>query len=95
MKTIEQAAYDNCHNVENESNFIDGFMAGAAFAQRWIPVEEELPEIKRKSYQVLAKVKPTLMGKVLYCAVTVYFSSKKALEDKFKNYTHWRPIEIQ
>ena len=55
MKTIEDAAghyansclYNDCITEREES-----FKAGAEFAQRWIPVDEELPEIGE---QVLAK----------------------------------------
>ena len=52
MKTIEEAlniAYDEC---KSNAYFGNGFKKGVEFAQRWIPVEEELPE---KSKQVIVK----------------------------------------
>ena len=56
MKTIEEAAIyyalsreDNDYTIETEM----AFEAGVEFAQRWIPVEEELPE---KSKQVIVKL---------------------------------------
>ena len=53
MKTIEEAlniAYDEC---KSNAYFGNGFKKGVEFAQRWIPVEEELPE---KSKQVIVKL---------------------------------------
>ena len=62
MKTIEEAAIE-CANTyvkgyrdfypSNEGDFIDVFETGVEFAQRWIPIEEELPE---KSKQVIVKL---------------------------------------
>lgn len=48
MKTIEQASYDALNEspsyvVNAASVFHEGFARGIEFAQRWIPVEEELP----------------------------------------------------
>ena len=53
MKTIEEAlniAYDEC---KSNAYFGNGFKKGVEFAQRWIPIEEELPE---KSKQVIVKL---------------------------------------
>ena len=53
MKTIEEAlsiAYDEC---KSNAYFGNGFKKGVEFAQRWIHVEEELPE---KSKQVIVKL---------------------------------------
>lgn len=53
MKTIEEAlniAYDEC---KGNAYFGNGFKKGVDFAQRWIPIEEELPE---KSKQVIVKL---------------------------------------
>jgi len=62
MKTIEEAAIE-CANTyvkgyrdfypSNEGDFIDVFESGVEFAQRWIPVEEDLPE---KFKQVIVKL---------------------------------------
>ena len=53
MKTIEDAlniAYDEC---KSNAYFGNGFKKGVEFAQRWIPVEEDLPE---KFKQVIVKL---------------------------------------
>lgn len=53
MKTIEEAlniAYDEC---KSNAYFGNGFKKGVDFAQRWTPVEEELPE---KFKQVIVKL---------------------------------------
>ena len=56
MKTIEEAAIDYALSREDNDYTIEtemAFEAGVEFAQRWIPVEEELPE---KSKQVIVKL---------------------------------------
>ena len=53
MKTIEEAAKE--YELYSINNLRGAFKAGAEFAQRWIPVKEELPEVKQYDYQVLAK----------------------------------------
>ena len=60
MKTIEEAAKEYGRKVSPQSDWTArnaeiSFKAGAEFAQRWIPVEEEFPEVKQYDYQVLAK----------------------------------------
>ena len=56
MKTIQDKIKDEFGKVHakiikhfsdgrSEINFIDYFTAGIEFAQRWIPIEEELPPI--------------------------------------------------
>lgn len=49
MKTISEAAEDTGCNMgwfmtEPREQIVMGFRSGIAFAQRWIPIEEELPE---------------------------------------------------
>ena len=54
MKTIEKAAL-NCnkeYSLQPAPAYL-GFIQGVKFAQRWIPVEEELPE---KLKQVIVKL---------------------------------------
>ena len=66
MKTIEEAAKDfndshvNGHHPQKWVS--DIFKAGVEFAQRWIPVEEELPEIGEKVITKMAKDKRTSYG---------------------------------
>lgn len=106
MKTIEQAADDYAGLTEDKyhnqslcyspNDIYDAFEAGAAFTQRWIPVEEGLPGIKDKSYQILVKMKPTPQGTILYRVLAVLsFESESYRNLKAQEYTHWRLIEIQ
>jgi hypothetical protein len=44
MKTIEEAAYNWKRNCTELLTIEEAFIAGVEFAQRWIPVDEELPE---------------------------------------------------
>ena len=62
MKTIEDAARDFLGLNESNPNYthtikdefeLSIFKAGVEFAQRWIPVEEDLPE---KQKQVIVKL---------------------------------------
>ena len=51
MKTIEEAARDYALSREDNDYTIEtemAFESGVEFTQRWIPVEEELPEIGEK-----------------------------------------------
>lgn len=83
MKTIEEAAKEIFPNPD--SNQITAFELGVEFAQRWIPVEEELPPIN-KWIIVIKK----------HAFVESYYSIENC--DKmsdFYNVTHWRPIELK
>ena len=75
MKTIEEAAENYIQSKYKEfalldiigedtsiKDFRDDFKAGVEFAQRWIPVEEELPEIGEKVITKMAKDKRTAYG---------------------------------
>ena len=53
MKTIEQVGNEAYLKAEHNAYFVNGFKAGVEFAQRWIPVEEELP---KKLVQVIVKL---------------------------------------
>ena len=106
MKTIEEAAKDfndshvNGHHPQKWVS--DIFKAGAEFAQRWIPVDEELPEIGE---QVLAK-KELRDGDTwvqnFYSIVTRMTPSGEWEGVKWSDVgftrgivTHWRPIELK
>ena len=66
MKTIEEAAKDfnDSHvNGRHPQTWVsDIFKAGIDFSQRWIPVEEELPEIGERVITKMAKDKRTSYG---------------------------------
>lgn len=105
MKTIEEGVnnYSILKNGEPRDNqffemtergldyqVTEAFLAGVEFAQRWIPVEEELPEynldILFKKMNNNARIhlghRSQLVNDFVEMAIT------------FKNITHWRPIEM-
>ena len=49
MKTIEDSAYEHVRGRALHSSIsnIDSFKSGVAFAQRWIPIMNELPSRER------------------------------------------------
>jgi len=93
MKTIEEAAIE-CANMyvegyrdsypANEGDFIDVFEAGIEFAQRWIPVEEELPE---KFKQVIVKLENGWHTCTWITEDGTFAFNVKP--------THWRPINLK
>ena len=107
MKTVEEEAvflsnknvlsninWNDTSELERlKAKYYDGFKAGAEFAQRWISVEDELPEIGD-----IFLVK-TDNG----CITTAYLHGIKSGfitygEDayiEFGTITHWRPIELK
>ena len=103
MKTINDAAqeyainkYEECTGII-EDTLVD-FKSGVEFAQRWIPVEEELPEVGKI---VLVKTK---INKVTTCEMyipkdylgNILGEKKWAASYNFKQaITHWRPIELK
>ena len=62
MNTIEQALDEAYNNAGSNAYFGNGFKAGVEFAQRWIPVEEELPKIGEKVITKMTKDKRTSYG---------------------------------
>ena len=93
MKTIEEAAEIHAikrhgdriiHSVDRFESRVS-FHAGAAFAQRWIPIEEELPPV---GVRVLTKWKEDYdEGVVVHQFIGNDF--------EFGFITHWRPIELK
>ena len=89
MKTIEEAVIEYSENADiDEETYIadvyDGFKAGVEFAQRWIPVEEELPE---KLVQVIVKLENGWH-------TTTWITENGDFAFNVKP-THWRPINIE
>ena len=94
MKTIEQAA-TNAYSIEVLSSNCNAgvtfgkemFKLGVEFAQRWIPIEEELPE---KNIDILLKCDndTTVIG---------FLNEYKVFQtDRPKTqFTHWRPINYK
>ena len=101
MKTIEEAARDYALSREDNDYTIEtemAFEAGIEFAQRWIPIEEELPEVCEI---VLVKTK---INKVTTCEMyipkdylgNILGEKKWAASYNFKQaITHWRPINLK
>ena len=95
MNTIEDAAREHCNIkkdliIDEEERYYkdfqkyDGFKAGAEFAQRWIPVEEELPE---KLVQVIVKLANGWH-------TTTWITENGDFAFNVKP-THWRQIELK
>lgn len=100
METIKEAATINAWgsltilsaNAVKNAKY-KGFIDGVAWAERWIPVEEELPD-----NQDIVLVK-TDKG----CVSTAYLHGKESgficygqeAYNDFGEVTHWRPIEHQ
>ena len=99
MKTIEQAAIEyalkECgSSIEMERDRVISerdFRAGAQFAQRWISVEDELPEI---DIRVLYKnnVNYGVAFRVPSIDNTVNWNIFQYPDNQI---THWRPIELE
>jgi len=108
MKSIQEAAIDNCKNEINDGEKNDAlfssregmqqlvertFKNGVEFAQKWITPSEELPKNREV---VLAKV-PMINYPLLFSYNQI--SSKWFQFDEGDFYeseicpTHWRPIE--
>ena len=84
MLTIEQALDEAYKNAGSNAYFGNGFRAGVEFAQRWISVEDELPEVSK---QVIVKL-PNDWHTCTWLMKdgTFAFNVKP---------THWRPIELK
>ena len=99
MKKIKEAAHEyfrkaqlGLENPGSES----GFIAGVEFAQRWISVEEELPE-EQGYYLVIA---PHSFPKNCNVVVAEFYEDNKTFysessDSPITDATHWRPIELK
>lgn len=91
MKTIEEAAGAfvkewNGYHLPQQSCFVEG----ARFAQRWIPIEEELP----------SNVSSILVRNSDFSPIrsTALYQDGKFYPDFLLTHdqvTHWRPIELK
>ena len=97
MKAIEEASREYADSMCRIDSNIDGvcakdvneslvnaFNEGVKFAQRWIPIEDKLPQFKVK---VLLKYKD---NEVILDSISFDI---RILQDN--DITHWRPIEIE
>lgn len=95
MKTIKEGANDTTTNVGLLMSTTQqirevSFRAGVQFAQRWIPVTEELPEIDLfgMSKEVLTKAGDKYSVKCYDYVLGIWSGSPHI------TVTHWRPIEL-
>ena len=92
MKTIEEAAKDYSKSKSSAEVFRcaheTDFKAGVEFVQRWISVEEELPEI---GDEIIVKLKEHPLKK--YQAWSIECRRDIEIIPVFA--THWRPIELK
>ena len=99
MKTIKEAAVDYAEETKDTSNGMfyadcqDSFKSGVQFAQRWIPVEEELPETNE-----FCESKKCIVKNATYNCVDIarYYSNTNMWYFDSTDFivTHWRPIDI-
>jgi len=92
MKTIQEEANKISVGKENETESIECFKMGVEFAQRWIPVEEELPERQPSGFSelVLTRNKSGTIRVERYDYEFNHFT-----EMRFDSHvTFWRPIEL-
>lgn len=103
MKTIDEAAKEaGLVNRMAKTNIENAFKSGAEFAQRWIPVDEELPEINET---VLINNRFDFKGVGCFDGSNWKFYTiehvdgclkcKKYTLENFTKITHWRPIELK
>lgn len=103
MKTIEKFikekieelfGSDDLENVAGDiSNIAEGITIGVKFAQRWIPVDKELPTCNVK---ILFKDrKNNVHLKTIYSSE--YFTDNEIIKEhcRIRSFTHWRPIELK
>ena len=91
MKTIEEAAKDYSKSKSSAEVFRcaheTDFKAGVEFAQRWISVEDELPE-------TICDEKIFLKYPILVKNIDGALQVLNTFSD-ISTYTHWRPIELK
>ena len=99
MKKIKEASHEYFRaaqlGFENPGSEA-GFKAGVEFAQRWISVEEELPE--KQGYYLVLKT-PLFRGNCNVVVAEFHEDNKTFYYQRsystIENITHWRPIELK
>ena len=95
MKTVKEGLNDAYKKAGHNAYFGNGFKAGVEFSQRWIDVNDELPQqgdLVLVKYTIISGCSDiTLLelsyGNTWHCR-GVDFRRPKAI-------THWRPIEYK
>ena len=80
----------------------NGFKAGVEFAQRWISVEDELPDFDKSKYPngdfeifLVRMSTGSISPKVKYCVANLIAIGRWSCEYDWNVVTHWRPIELK
>ena len=107
MKKIEEGAeiyyQSNEYQKSNSLNRFDNiFKAGVEFAQRWISVEDELPEFDKSKYPdgdfeifLVRMSVGSISPKIKYCVANLIMVGRWSCEFDWNVVTHWRPIELK
>jgi hypothetical protein len=105
MRTIKEKAREyalgNC-GIETFDYLQNAFIAGVEFSQRWISVDEELPEqtmeIKKVGDYRYTKVQVLVRSKNRYGTSTRSYNPNHGWHwsntNDDESITHWRPIEL-
>lgn len=91
MKKIEQAANEHTSGGWTDDKIVS-FKAGVEFAQRWISVEEELPQINGKIILIKCSNDSAFISSGFYDKNGFTTDYKFTSDIKI---THWRPITIE
>ena len=107
MKTIEEASLENskkhyimAFSEELHKDADMDFRAGVEFAQRWIPVDEELPEVGEVVYIIAeSRITDNFTQKsysIGTCKINTFTGEKWVTDNNhgFGRTTHWRKIEL-
>ena len=101
-RRVFEAARWDALQVGNTYDCIEMFEAGVEFAQRWIPVEEELPEVGTMVLTKMEKRHGDTWVEHFYSIVTRMTPSGEWEDVKWSDVgfnrgivTHWRPIELK
>lgn len=107
MKTIEEAAkkysLNEWHSDITPSSIFEqsekDFKSGVEFAQRWIPVDEELPEKKDHNFSDLVLTKNSFNNILIerYDFEYNHFNAVRydAVKKGDGQVSHWRPIYLK
>jgi hypothetical protein len=92
MKTTKQAAQEYAAQERVTRSEYVAFVEGVEFAQRWISVEDELPENSDNEQLLLVK---NTNGRIMLCYYyrnNIFWSNAFG---KMLNITHWRHIKLK
>ena len=108
MKTIEDSFDDFFFNLKKNHDVVDyllnkkSFEVGVEFAQRWISVEDELPDFDKSKYPngdfeifLVRMSTGSISPKVKYCVANLIAIGRWSCEFDWNVVTHWRPIELK